>query len=351
MLKMDDNIARFQNFHPSLETNWRSVILFGQNSASYKFALAESLIDLSSSGKTNVTLEELAIPYSNHLCEHLKNAPKQVTNPSSKFVEACVQYNNNEISKDQLISTTVKYGFNNVIGAFHKVNGADIPNRFYETDYSHSSKRIILSDNTFKLMESSESNSFIHEAEARWKLVETAWALRISRNLLDVKYDVDKELFFVNINRDSKRRNVTSARSALNGYQKGKCFYCHASIIVSNDKSNTCDVDHYFPHVLKNDPQTRNVNIDGIWNLVLTCTNCNRGINGKSDNAPATKYLNELHTRNEFLISSHHPLSETIKAQTGSTPNARWTFLQDMDRIADCLNTRWETNVVGEAVL
>lgn len=57
-----DNIATFQEEHPSLESYWRSVILFGRNVASFKFALAESLIDLSKDGRSDVTLDELAAP-------------------------------------------------------------------------------------------------------------------------------------------------------------------------------------------------------------------------------------------------------------------------------------------------
>ena len=36
----------------TLENYWRAVILFGQNVASYKFALAKSLIDLGAAGQT-----------------------------------------------------------------------------------------------------------------------------------------------------------------------------------------------------------------------------------------------------------------------------------------------------------
>lgn len=41
---MTDKIAVFQEEHPSLESYWRSIVLFGNNVASYKFALAKSLL-------------------------------------------------------------------------------------------------------------------------------------------------------------------------------------------------------------------------------------------------------------------------------------------------------------------
>lgn len=45
------------------ENYWRAVILFGQNVASCKFALAKSLIDLSERGQDLIKLEDLAEPF------------------------------------------------------------------------------------------------------------------------------------------------------------------------------------------------------------------------------------------------------------------------------------------------
>ncbi|MFC4687957.1 hypothetical protein ACFO4P_13510 [Epilithonimonas pallida] len=36
----------FQENDPSLESQWRSIILFGKNSATYKFAFGKSLLEL-----------------------------------------------------------------------------------------------------------------------------------------------------------------------------------------------------------------------------------------------------------------------------------------------------------------
>lgn len=64
---MADEIEVFKEQYPSLESYWRSVVLFGRNVASYKFALAESLLEIAPTGKTTVDLEELAVPFSRHL--------------------------------------------------------------------------------------------------------------------------------------------------------------------------------------------------------------------------------------------------------------------------------------------
>ena len=147
-----------------------------------------------------------------------------------------------------------------------------------------------------------------------------------------------------------RRKDVTSVRGALNGYQKGKCFYCYDDIIVTNDKTNTCDVDHFFPHILQ--PFMPDINLDGVWNLVLTCRDCNRGKEqGKFAQVPEIKYLERLYKRNEFLISSHHPLRETIIRQTGTTPQARHDYLAMVDKRAiSNLLVRWSTESKGDAV-
>lgn len=46
---------------------------------------------------------------------------------------------------------------------------------------------------------------------------------------------------------DIRRKQVTSCRGALNGYQKGKCFYCFSDIIIDSVESRNTDVDHFFP--------------------------------------------------------------------------------------------------------
>lgn len=145
-----------------------------------------------------------------------------------------------------------------------------------------------------------------------------------------------------------RNSNLTSVRAALNGYQKGKCFYCFDDINVTNDSTNSCDVDHFIPHTLQ---QYTNANLDGVWNLVLSCEKCNRGDDGKFAKVPALKYLERLSKRNDFLISSHHPLRETLMNQTGRTEGERHLFLQSMYNMAkNYLIHTWETTEVQQAI-
>ena len=57
-------MTAFTDTSPDLETYWRSIILFGRNVASYKFALAKSLIEIGGREHELIKLEDLAEPFS-----------------------------------------------------------------------------------------------------------------------------------------------------------------------------------------------------------------------------------------------------------------------------------------------
>ncbi|MFT5725901.1 MAG: 5-methylcytosine-specific restriction endonuclease McrA [Desulforhopalus sp.] len=332
-------MPNFIESKPRTESIFRSIILFGRNVASYKFALGKSLLELSDQEKTFVSMEELAVPFSHHISEHLKINDNQCTSSSSKFLDQIREYNIGKCSHDNLVETTVSLGFNNVIDAFHIVGKGEVPERFF-IDERKERKGIIVTDSLLKLKEKIQFTNFQHEVEARWRLVETAWSLQINPQLLEVRFDSDSNELYTEFN-DFKRITITSCRDSLNGYQKGHCFYCHKDIVVDGSVPEfLADVDHFFPHVLA--PEIPDVNINGVWNLVLACTECNHGAGGKFENIPTIDLMERLHTRNEYLISSHHPLRETIINQTGSTTEKRIKFLQTMDqRSIDLISNRW----------
>lgn len=317
-------MTEFYEVTPTLDNYWRSIVLFGRNVASYKFALAKSLLEFKDRGDDLIRLDELAQPFSRNVCEHLAHSPKQATSSTSKFLDSCRELNAGKITKSDLDKITVTRGFNNVLDAFHVVNQGAIPELFF-VDERNVNKGIRLTDNLFKLLHGEQANSFAPEVEARWRLVETAWELNLSRNLVAVAYDPDSQL--ITTTRGRRRVDVTSCRDALNGYQKGLCFYCFRTISIEGGNKNLADVDHFFPRMLHEngiaDP------IDGVWNLVLACSNCNRGDHGKFARLPTLFLLERLKRRNDYLIGSHHPLRETLKSQTGSSVDARRSFLQN----------------------
>ena len=140
----------FVDKNPSLETSWRSIILLGRNVASYKFALAKSLLEIDSNN-SEIELEKLAIPFAKNICEHLDKNEKQITSSSSKFLDACKRFNNSQINEDELKNITVRMGFNNVIDAFHIVSREETTR--FVSDNRTNIKSIILTDDFYILTE------------------------------------------------------------------------------------------------------------------------------------------------------------------------------------------------------
>lgn len=317
-----DAVARFTSERPSDDSYWRALILFGRNVASYKFALGQSILELSAQGRDLVVLEDLAEPFSRHLCRHLAVVDSQSTSSRSQFLDACRARNEGTLGADELIDTTVRLGFNNVIDAFHILDGAEVPRRFF-VDERRSSGGIRLTDELHNLAATTGRDELSVEADSRWSLVEAAWELNLPRSLLTVAYDAEAQSLRAI---DRRRRTaITGARDALNGYQKGVCFYCYDSISVTAGAPDLGQVDHVFAWSFGG--LVGGAPVDGVWNLVLACQRCN-GWHEKGARPPDLRYVERLDRRNESLIASQHPLRPTLIAQTGATAVAREATLR-----------------------
>lgn len=339
--------SHFYQIEPTLENYWRAVILFGKNVASYKFALAKALYDLRKNPNEIIRLDELAPKFAEHIVSHLQKCDKQITSSQSRFLDFCRQYNKGELTREQLVENTVRFGFNNVIDAFHNVHGSELDKRFF-LDERKTSGGIRLTENFFRLADKQGFNDLNSETEARWRLVETAWELNLPRHVVQITYDENDQFLHANT-RQNRRVSIASSRDALNGYQKGRCFYCFRNICLEPSSDELADVDHFFPHKLSFCSSGKP--IDGVANLVLACKECNRGSSGKFDRLPDIRLLDRLNRRNEYLIKSHHPLRETLMLQTGLTEDSRRSFLQGA---YDCASThliiKWSPKQCGNSL-
>ena len=359
-------MTEFQGIELTLEDYWRAIILLGKNVTSYKFALAKSLLELAPKGKSIITLEELAEPFSRYICEHLSSAESkglplsesqgQPTPNSYKAIEICKDFHSGNIDRDELIQKIKKEGFKVVLDKFHNVNSQEIAKRFYEKRRGG----ITLTDELFQLIERYQYKNLPGEVDSRWQSNEIAWGLGISRNLISTNYDPDKKLFFVEDDREQERRiDVTSSRGALNAYQKGKCFYCMRNISILSGSDNLAEVDHFFAHSLTNRGLLIG-KVNELWNLVLACQTCN---SSKSDNLPHSKYLNKLIYRNEYLTTSpvryktihnrYHLLRTSLMEQIGKNESSRRNFQESVYVEAQKLtgvnkNEGWEVPIVEE---
>ncbi|WHY79940.1 HNH endonuclease domain-containing protein [Neobacillus sp. WH10] len=85
----------------------------------------------------------------------------------------------------------------------------------------------------------------------------------------------------------SKRSSLDQFYQVLTSFYSGKCFYCGKTI-----KKNKVHVDHFIPWSF--------VQADQLWNLVISCSNCNLS---KSDKLADKYFLETVIERNETIIS------------------------------------------------
>ncbi len=314
-----------ENDDQPIDLYWRSLILYGANVATYKFSLAKSLLEFATSGKSLLSLDEIALPFSKNMCEHIKTGKMQCTNNVSSYIDACSAFNREAITLDMLIEETKTTGFRYVLDAFHALNGGQIKEKFYVIQGSGKKRQIELTDNLFKLAQSLQFANLEPEVNARWILIEDTWTFNNGKVLSPVLFDIDTKKLYIE-DRTTYRRDLTAAKYALIGYQKGKCFYCLTDIYINEESKS--EVDHFIPFTLR---YKTNLNLNAVWNLVISCEQCNRGIGiGKFAAIPKMKYLERLNKRNNYLINSHHPLSNTLISQTGSNDTVRGKFLMDV---------------------
>src|SRR5262245_15237210 len=106
---------------------------------------------------------------------------------------------------------TVRRGFNDVLDAFHVVGQGELGVRFYADEPATPGKGIRLTDDLFKLTELYQHRNLSLEVEARWRLVETAWGLRLPAGALVVAYDSGLERLVVE-GGTTRRKAITPCR-------------------------------------------------------------------------------------------------------------------------------------------
>lgn len=306
------------------ESVWRALILYGANSATYKFAFSTALLEFAAGGSsTRVRMDELAPRYAELLCEALKRQQRQATAGTSRFLEACRSFNTGDIDLTTLHEHTERLGFANVVTAFPRLGGSDAPIEYFKDRRTDRQvKGLVLTDELFRLANSVHAANVVDETTARWRLVETAWSLGLSRGLVGEVIAYDPETECLTVEGKLRRRSVTGAVAALSGYQDGRCAYCE-QLMATRGLGQTV-VEHVLPWVLLT-RRWSGPDLDAVWNLVLSCQPCN---SAKLGRAPHESWMPWLEGRNEDLIASNHPLRETLMTQTGNTPDHRHAMLR-----------------------
>jgi hypothetical protein len=279
---------------------WRAIILYGQNAATYKIALAQCLAKFVKDGKTDISMQRLATDFFDLYLERLKSQKPQLMLPHRLTVmeRIVANYNVGLVTRENAISRVKIEAFNDVIPRFHTIDREPIPVQFYE----HSSNGLKLDDSLFEIFTNDViSQKLEQEIDARWSLLEAAFAIRREKSTLI------NDLRHFYLSKGYARTNITHTIPVLNGYQQDICFYCGEQM-----QNNDINVDHVIPRQF--------IQHDEIWNLVLVHRFCNQQ---KQDALPSNQYIEKLIERNEHFIASNHPIKEKLIAKLGKTSELR----------------------------
>lgn len=300
---------------------WRMLTLYGLNTATYKIALGQCLYNFTEADKTNITMDMLAKEFFDLYNARLENGMPQLDHETRLTVmeRVVARYKGGAISYSEAVDYTKNNAFKDVVPRFHNLDRTELDHRFYHITDSG----IVLTDSVFKVFEGSDKEALKQELDARWSLLESAFAIR--RDNAKLINDI-KQFYLV---KGYERTDITYMKDMLNGYQEGACFYCGEAL-----DPDSIHVDHVIPRAF--------LYHDEPWNLVLSHENCNEQ---KSDFLPSRYYIQKLVDRNERLIKSNHPLSQKIKDSLGATPQMR---KKETFRIYnEILNAVGEKNVWG----
>ena len=277
----------------------RMLTLYGLNTATYKIALGRCLCNFAEEDKTHITMEMLAKEFFDLYNARLENGMPQLAHETRFTImeKIVARYKGGGVSYDEAIEYVKNNAFGDVIPRFHNLDRIKLEDRFYHITDSG----IILTDSVFEVFEGADKEVLKQELDARWSLLESAFAMK--RENAELINDI-KKFYLV---KGYERTDITYMKDMLNGYQEGLCFYCGEVL-----EPKTIHVDHVIPrsYLYHDEP----------WNLVLSHDACNEK---KSDFLPSRYYIQKLVDRNERLIKSNHPLNKQIKDELGVTPKIR----------------------------
>jgi 5-methylcytosine-specific restriction endonuclease McrA len=264
----------------------------------------------------SIKYDDLRDDFVKELVNHYRHNKHQFVRGTTKLTDSIDLYlkgDQSETEWNSLLQVAENNIYNNVFDAFQNVGSGTIGDAYTLFEHDKKNRRIVLTDNTNLILENTEFIQDISaENQSRWNIVEEAWRSGLTPNLL--VYDKDENTFYSE-SKQHERIGLRSAVDVLMPYQKGRCFYCNTSLDRYSDSQNDSfpDVDHFLPFAMMNQHKSITVNPNGVWNLVITCKQCNRGKDGKFDSIPDSQYFSKLLARNLLFVEEHkHSLRNSI---------------------------------------
>ena len=313
-------------FEPTSKDFWRAIILYGSNMSTYKMGLGHLLINYADKNLEKIPLRDLSEDFMELYADKVKNNKPQSRRKIVNGVEKGLTYVEQESqkmqegkNKEKAVDSVLKNSLEKmVLQKFHTLFKRQIPEPFYRLTDTH----MILQNNLLELFSDKENQVLDSEVMSRWDLLEFGF-----ENITgEESIEIDEDLEFVL--KKKKRTQISRLRPVLNGYQEGVCFFCERKFEIND----SIHVDHLIPRDA--------VNHDQIWNLVLSCEDCNLW---KSNHLPQKHFVQKLIDRNEFVLKSDLPLKEELRKVLGTVDKQREQMVWGQYKLAvDKKLTLWE---------
>ena len=225
------------------------------NAATYKMALAQTLLKASREGKNELSWEELSTTYFDVYKARLAANPMpQQGNPNrlTKMERIIKEHELGVLTSNQAIDKVADTAFDDVVPRFQTI-GSDkniVASYFYGIEKG---KKLVLKDSLLSLTEP-QINTLQQEVHARWGLLEGAFSIN------QTNFELANDIREIYLKDGHERKALTHNIPFLSGYQGNVCFYC------GEPMDDDIHVDHVLPRQV--------INHDEIWNLVLSHGDC-----------------------------------------------------------------------------
>jgi len=155
---------------------WRAIILYGQNTATYKIALGHALKGIVDRRLTRVTLDELSAAFLDLYVERLRHVrPQLLTAGRLTRMERIVgSLTRGSLPRDEAVARVGAEAFGDVIPRFHTVYDRPVPCPFYE---ARPDGGLVLTDAAFLVFGRDDAPLLTEELGARWDLLEAAFGI------------------------------------------------------------------------------------------------------------------------------------------------------------------------------
>ena len=304
---------------PTPEDYWRGIVDYGENQTTYKMALGSLLMKYSNQGLEKITLDEVAEDFFQIYDNRIKHTGKSQfkKHDDDSVVEKQIRLVINGTTTKTKALNKIKSGplLDQVIPYFLNVFGLKpIPVKFYSVS---DDKRILnLHDPLLNIFTDNQNSHYLNKINSRWDLLEHSFEEIAEAERIFVD-SIDEKMFVI---RKDVRTNLTPFKPALSSYQQDRCFYCGEDLSLQPSH-----VDHVLPFKALALPDSQ-VPPNELWNLVVAHEECNLR---KKAYLVGPHFIENLISRNEFVIKSHLPLHKEIQADLGINPLARRKKIMD----------------------